>query len=120
MAPILLAGFALSVLIEHTVPPEVAQRLTAANPAIAVPVAAALGTPLYVSTTLFVPIAEGLRASGVGIGAIVALTIAGAGANLPEFVILSKLARLRVTGTFFVYVFAVAVVGGLLAQALIA
>ena len=118
MTPILLAGVALSVLIEAAVPPEVTQRLTAANPSFSVPVAAGLGTPLYVSTAVFVPIADALEAVGVGIGAIVALTIAGAGVNLPEFVILSKLARPRVIGAFFAYVFGVAVAGGFLTQAL--
>ncbi len=119
MAPILLVGIGLSVLIEAMVPPSVTERLTSASPALSVPIAAAVGTPLYVSTTVFVPIAESLGAAGVGIGAIVALTIAGAGANLPEFVILSKLARPQVIGTFVAYVFAVAVVGGLLTQSLI-
>ncbi len=119
IAPILIAGVALSLIIEALVPPDVAQRLTAASPAFAVPVAAALGTPLYVSTTLFVPIAEALGAAGVGIGAIVALTIAGAGANLPEFVMLSKLARPQVIGVFVTYVFTVAVAGGLLTQVLV-
>ena len=120
MAPILLVGIALSLVIEAAVPPEVAQRITAANPAAAVPLAAALGTPLYVSTTLFVPLADALQAAGVGIGAIVALTIAGAGANIPEFVILSRLARPQITGILVGYVFAVAVTGGLLAQAVLA
>ncbi|HZD24594.1 MAG TPA: hypothetical protein VE569_14510 [Acidimicrobiia bacterium] len=40
----------------------------------------------------------------------------GAGANIPEFVILSRLARTRVLMVFVGYVFAVAVVGGFLAQ----
>ncbi|MEM9563718.1 MAG: permease [Actinomycetota bacterium] len=119
MAPILLIGIGLSVLIEAMVPPSVTERLTSASPALSVPIAAAVGTPLYVSTTVFVPIAESLGAAGVGIGAIVALTIAGAGANLPEFVILSKLARPHVIGTFVGYVFVVAVIGGLLTQTLI-
>jgi hypothetical protein len=48
----------------------------------------------------------------------VALTIAGAGANLPEFVILAKLAHRRILTAFIAYVFAVAVVGGLLTQAI--
>ena len=120
MAPILLVGIALSLIIEAAVPPEMAQRVTAANPSAAVPVAAALGTPLYVSTTLFVPLADALQAAGVGIGAIVALTIAGAGANIPEFVILSRLAKPQITGVLAGYVFAVAVAGGLLAQAILA
>lgn len=119
MAPILVAGVALSLVIESAVPPDVTERLTSASPRFSIPIAAALGTPLYVSTTVFVPIAEALQNAGVGIGAIVALTIAGAGANLPEFVILSKLARPRIIGVLFTYVFFVAVVGGFLTQALI-
>ncbi len=119
MAPILLAGVGLSILIESAVPPDLTERLTSASPAFAVPIAAALGTPLYVSTTVFVPIADALQTAGVGIGAIVALTIAGAGANLPEFVILSKLARPRIIGTLFVYVFGVAIVGGFITQAVV-
>lgn len=119
MAPILVAGVVLSLVIESAVPPDVTERLTSASPRFSIPIAAALGTPLYVSTTVFVPIAEALQNAGVGIGAIVALTIAGAGANLPEFVILSKLARPRIIGVLFVYVFFVAVVGGFLTQTLI-
>jgi uncharacterized membrane protein YraQ (UPF0718 family) len=119
MTPILLAGVAISLVIEAAIPPEITQRLTSASPTFSVPIAAALGTPLYVSTALFVPIADALQSAGVGIGAIVALTIAGAGANLPEFVILSKLAQRQVIGGFFLYVFGVAVVGGALTQVLL-
>lgn len=120
MAPLLLVGIALSLAIETLVPAEVMAQLTGAQPSLAIPIAAALGTPLYVSTSVFVPIADSLRGSGVGVGAIVALTIAGAAANLPEFVILSKMAMPRVIAIFFVYVFGVAVVGGVLAEAIIA
>ena len=62
------------------------------------------------------PIADSLRSVGVSSGPIVALTIAGAGANLPEFVILGRVATSRLLATFVVYVCGVAVVGGLLAQ----
>ena len=43
-----------------------------------------LGTPLYFSTELFVPIAHSLEGAALGVGAIVALTICGDGADLPE------------------------------------
>ena len=116
MGPLLLLGVAIGLGLESLVSPEVAARLTGDNSTVGIPVAAALGTPLYFNTELFVPIADSLKTAGVGIGAIVSLTIAGAGANLPEFVILSRLARKRLIAGFFVYVFGVAVVGGLLAQ----
>ena len=119
MAPLLSVGIALSLVIEAAVPADVMARLTGAEPRFSIPIAAALGTPLYVSTGVFVPIADSLRGAGVGVGAIVALTIAGAGANVPEFVILSKLAKPKLIGAFFTYVFGVAIVGGLLAQAVV-
>ena len=119
LGPILLLGVAVGVAIELFVPAEFVASVAGGDNPFAIPLAAALGTPLYINTELFVPIADSLAAVGVGIGAIVALTIAGAGANVPEFVILSKLARLRVLLVFVGYVFGVAIVGGVLAQAVI-
>lgn len=116
LGPILLLGVGIGVAIELLVPPEVVASVAGQDDVFAIPVAAGLGTPLYFSTELFVPIADSLAAVGVGVGAIVALTIAGAGANIPEFVILSKLARSRVLIVFIGYVFSVAMIGGLLAQ----
>ena len=117
LGPILLVGVGIGLAIELLVPPEVVASVAGKDNVLAIPVAAGLGTPLYFNTELFVPIADSLAAVGVGVGAIVALTIAGAGANIPEFVILSKLARSRVLVVFVGYVFSVAMIGGLLAQA---
>ncbi len=113
---LLLAGIAVGLLIETAISPEAVATLTGSNASWSIPLAAALGTPLYVQTSLFVPVAGALTNAGVGIGAIVALTIAGAGANVPEFIILTKLATRRLIATFFGYVFCVALVGGLTAQ----
>lgn len=109
-------GVAVGLAIETFVQPETAAAVTGSNSTLSIPFAAALGTPLYFHTELFVPIADSLKSAGVGIGTIVALTIAGAGANVPEFVILTRLARQRLIVILFVYVFAVAVTGGTLAQ----
>lgn len=120
VAVLLLVGVAVGLLIEAIVTPDDVARVTGGNGGFAIPVAAALGTPLYFSTSLFVPIADSLSTAGVGIGAIVALTISGAGANIPEFIILNKLAEKRLIGIFFVYVFGVALTGGLVAEAVLA
>lgn len=114
--PLLVVGVAIGVAIEAVVSPDAAARLTTGSPWIAIPAASAMGTPLYFSTELFVPIANSLHNAGVGVGAIVALTISGAGANLPEFIVLSKMARPAAIAIFFGYVFAVAMTGGLLAH----
>ncbi len=119
LGPILLLGVGVGVAIQLFVPADFVASVAGNDTPMAIPVAAGLGTPLYFNTELFVPIADSLASVGVGIGAIVALTIAGAGANLPEFVILSRLARGRVLTVFVVYVFMVAIAGGLLAQAIV-
>ncbi|MEM7323817.1 MAG: permease [Actinomycetota bacterium] len=116
---LLLAGVGVGLLIEAVVSPEAIATITGSNAAWSIPLAAMLGTPLYVQTSLFVPVADALAGAGVGIGAIVALTVSGAGANVPEFIILTKLAARRLIATFFGYVFCVALVGGLIAQALL-
>ncbi len=116
--PLLLVGVAIGLAIEAFVSPDTAARVTGEHSTFAIPIAAAIGTPLYFSTELFVPIADSLHSAGVGTGAIVALTIAGAGANIPEFVILARLAQRRLIAIFFGYVFAVATLGGHLAQAI--
>lgn len=115
LGPVLLVGVAIGLAIEALVPPEAVARLTGNNGPASIPLAAALGTPLYFSTELFVPIADALAGVGVGVGAIVALTIAGSGANLPEFVILGRIAHHRILAVFVAYVFAIAIIGGWLA-----
>ncbi len=119
VAVLLIVGVAVGLLIEASVSPETVASITGDNGIWSIPVAAALGTPLYFQTSLFVPIANALTNAGVGIGAIVALTISGAGANVPEFIILTKLATRRLIAIFFAYVFAVALTGGLIAQVLL-
>jgi len=118
MGPLLLLGVSIGLAIEALVPAGAAADITGRFGSLAIPVAAALGTPLYFNTELFIPIADSLETAGVGIGAIVALTIAGAGANVPEFILLSRLASRWVITVFMGYVFTVAVVGGVLAQLL--
>jgi uncharacterized membrane protein YraQ (UPF0718 family) len=117
MSPVLLIGVGLGVVIELVAPTDLVASIAGDGNGLAIPIAAGLGTPLYVNTGLFVPLADSLAAVGVGVGAIVALTIAGAGANIPEFVLLGKVARAPALLTLVGYVFTVAVVGGVLAQA---
>lgn len=120
MLPLLVVGVGIGLAITVFLPTETAARIPVLAGDGAIPAAAAVGTLFYVNTEIFVPIADALRSAAIGIGAIVALTIAGAGFNIPEFVILSKLAGRGVLATFGLYVFAVAMLGGLIAQLLAA
>ncbi|MYI36689.1 MAG: hypothetical protein F4118_11530 [Acidimicrobiaceae bacterium] len=114
MAWLIAAGVGLGLAIGLLVPTDALASIAGADNPLAVPAAAAAGVPLYFGTELFIPIGDALHAKGVGIGSIVALVIAGAGANIPEFALLTKIARGRVVAAFFAYVFVVATVAGLL------
>ncbi len=120
MLPLLVVGVGIGLAITALVPAETAARAPVLAGDAAIPAAAAVGILFYVNTEVFIPIADALGSAGIGIGAIVALTIAGAGFNVPEFVILSRLAGKGILATFGAYIFAVAVGGGLVAQALVA
>ena len=120
MLPLLVVGVGIGMGITAFLPAETVARVPGLSGAGAIPAAAAVGTFFYVNTELFVPIADALSSAGIGIGAIVALTIAGAGANVPEFVILARLTSRRVLAVFGGYVFVVAMTGGALVQFLIA
>lgn len=116
MGPLLFVGVALGISITLFLSPETVSTVTKSSGSFAIPIAAGIGTPLYTSTAVLVPIANSLNSVGVSLGAIVAFTIAGAGANVPEFILLTRFFRARLISIFFLYVFSVAVVGGLIAQ----
>ena len=120
MLPLLVVGVGLGLAITALLPPETAARIPILAGEAAIPVAAAVGTLFYVNTEIFIPIADALQTAGIGIGAIVALTIAGAGFNIPEFVILGKLAGKGILAAFGIYIFAVAMLGGVLSQVVVA
>lgn len=114
MAWLIAAGVGAGLAIGLLVPTDALAAIAGADNPLAVPAAAAAGIPLYIGTELFVPIGDALHAKGAGTGSIVALVIAGAGANLPEFALLTKVARGRVVGAFFAYVLVVAMAAGML------
>ena len=120
MLPLLALGILIGLAIAAFLPAETVARVPVLSGDAAIPAAAAVGTFFYINTELFVPIADGLRAAGIGIGAVVALTIAGAGANVPEFVMLSRLTSRKVLAVFGGYVFVVAMAAGLLVELLVA
>jgi uncharacterized membrane protein YraQ (UPF0718 family) len=83
------------------------------NP-VAIPVAAVIGVPLYVRVSTMIPIFIPLMAKGMSIGAVVALTIGGAGASLPEVIMLKRIFSWPLLGAFLVAVFTIAVTAGLI------
>jgi uncharacterized membrane protein YraQ (UPF0718 family) len=103
----LLLAFALEALILAYVPQEaITGTLGGQNP-LAVPLAALVGLPLYMTEVAALPIVSGLLQSGMSPGAALAFLIAGPATTVPAMVAVWSLVRPRV---FALYV-GVAVVG---------
>jgi uncharacterized protein len=111
--PMVLA-VAVAAAIIGWVPEQLLARLAGPENPLAVPVAAVLGAPFYVSTEAFLPVASALHTGGMGLGATFALVISAAGMNLPELALLSRFLQPRLLATYAGAIVGVAVSAGFL------
>jgi uncharacterized membrane protein YraQ (UPF0718 family) len=112
--PYVAIGVAIGALCHGFVPDELVYRFAGPDNPLAVPVAAVIGVPLYVRASTMVPIGISLMAKGMSLGAVMALIIGGAGASIPEMVMLKRLFKYPVLIAFLVTVFGMAISAGLL------
>jgi uncharacterized protein len=110
--PYLLLGTAAGAAIYGLVPTSWVLVLAGPGQPFAIPLAAALGVPLYVNAETFFPISAALIEKGVGIGALMALVITSMGVSIPEVALLGSLFRWRLVAALVASVFAVAVGSG--------
>jgi uncharacterized membrane protein YraQ (UPF0718 family) len=110
--PYLLLGTAAGAAIYGLVPTSWVVALAGPGQPYAIPLAAALGVPMYVNAETFFPISAALLERGVGIGAVMALVITSMGVSVPEVALLGSLFRWRLLAALVVSVFAVAVGSG--------
>lgn len=91
MLPYMLIGVAVGAALHGFVPVALFSQLAALNSFIMIPLAALIGLFLYVRASTMIPIATSLLAKGLSMGSVMSLTIAGAGASLPEMIMLKKI-----------------------------
>ncbi|WP_168711499.1 permease [Streptomyces sp. RKND-216] len=108
----LIVSVAIAAAVIGLIPQELITRLTGSGNPLAVPVAAILGAPFYVSTEAFLPIAAALHDSGMSLGAVFALVISAAGVNIPELGLLSKVMAPRLLAACTLAIIGVAVAAG--------
>jgi len=109
LMPYLLLGAGIGAFIHGFVPTEVITRIAGPSNPLAVPVAAIIGVPIYIRAETMIPI---------GLGAVLALIIGGAGASIPELTLLSSIFKKRLLTAFMITVFSIAVIAGYLANLL--
>jgi uncharacterized membrane protein YraQ (UPF0718 family) len=98
--PWVVAGIAVGAFIHGFVPEELVVRIGGEDNPLAVPALVALGVPLYSNAAGTIPIVEALIGKGLPLGSALAFMMAVTALSLPEMVILRKVMKPRLLGTF--------------------
>ena len=109
----LVVGVGIGAVIKGFIPQDLIVSVAGPQNPLAVPVAAVIGIPLYIRATTAIPIGLALVQKGMGVGAVIALIIGGAGMAIPEMSLLASIFRPRLVGALVGVVFLTAVTAGL-------
>jgi uncharacterized membrane protein YraQ (UPF0718 family) len=99
--PYVLVGVGLGAFIHGYVPQDFLAKWAGRDNPFAVPIAVALGVPLYSNAAGVIPIVSALTQKGMAIGTVLAFMMAVTALSLPEAVILSNVLKRRLLITFF-------------------
>jgi uncharacterized membrane protein YraQ (UPF0718 family) len=115
----LLLGAGIGAFIYGFFPQDIVVKLAGPGNPWSIPIAAAIGVPMYIRAETVIPIAAALVGKGMGVGTVLALVIGGAGASIPELIILSSMFKKKLIIAFALNVFVIAIVAGYLVDLLI-
>ncbi len=96
-----LVGVGVGAVIHNYVPEAIIHSALDATGFFSVPIAVALGVPMYGSCAAIVPVAVVLFNKGVPLGTALAFMMAMAGLSLPEAIMLRRVMKLKLIGIFF-------------------
>jgi len=109
----LVIGVAIGAAIKGFMPQEFIVRVAGPQNPLAIPAAALIGIPLYIRATTAIPIGLALVQKGMGVDAVIALIIGGAGMAIPEMSLLAGIFKPRLVGALVGVIFITAVTAGL-------
>lgn len=119
MLPYLFIGVFIGAFIYGFVPETFITKYASGGGIISVFIASIIGIPMYIRPETMLPIAEALASKGISLGTVVALIIGGAGASIPEVVLLSKLFKKKFVISFVIAILVVAISTGLIVNIVI-
>ena len=114
----LMIGAGIGAFIYGFFPQDLVVRVAGPGNPWSIPIAAALGIPMYIRAETVIPIGTALIEKGMGVGTVLALVIGGAGASIPEIIILGSIFNRRLIVAFCLTVFVTAVAAGYLVDLL--
>jgi len=115
----LLLGAGIGAFIYGFFPQDIVVRVAGPGNPWSIPIAALIGVPMYIRAETVIPISAALVGKGMGVGTVLALVVGGAGASIPEMIILASMFKKKLIFAFALNVFVVAVVAGYLVEILI-
>ncbi|RQM87355.1 permease [Staphylococcus xylosus] len=119
MLPYLFIGVFIGAFIYGFVPETFITKYASGDGILSVFIASIIGIPMYIRPETMLPIAEALVSKGMSLGTVVALIIGGAGASIPEVVLLSKLFKKKFVISFIIAILVVAIATGLIVNLII-
>lgn len=98
--PYILIGVGIGAAIHNWVPAATISALLGQDKWWAVPVATAVGIPMYADIFGTLPIAEALVGKGVGLGTVLAFMMAVTALSLPSLIMLKRVVKIPLLVTF--------------------
>jgi uncharacterized membrane protein YraQ (UPF0718 family) len=114
----LLIGVGIGALIYGYLPQEFVLKFAGPDNLFAIPIAAAIGIPLYIRAETAIPIGVALMQKGMSEGAVIALIIGGAGMAIPEMSMLASIFKKKLVAAIVTVIFLTAVIGGYIFNAI--
>lgn len=112
-SPYLLLGVTIGALIHGAVPQTLLHTVVGPENPLAVPIAAVLGAPVYISISGMLPIAAALADQGIEIGTVLAFVIGGAGISIPNLILLNALFKWKLLALYALTVLSIGVSVGI-------
>ena len=91
--PYLLVGIGLGAVIHGWAPEDLFTRYAGAGSAFGVPVAVAIGVPLYSNAAGIMPLVQALYDKGLPMGTLLAFMMSVVALSLPELILLRRVLR---------------------------
>ena len=108
--PYILAGIAVGAAIHGWVPEDFMAAIMGKDAWWSVPLAVAIGVPMYTNAAGVIPVVQALLAKGAAVGTVLAFMMSVIALSLPEMIILRKVLK-----PCLIVIFVVVVVVGILA-----
>ncbi len=102
VAPYIFIGIAIGALIHGAAPVGFLSQIAGKDNPLAVPIAVAVGVPLYSNAAGMVPIVEALTSKGMAFGTALAFMMSVTALSLPEMIMLRRVLKPRLLAAFII------------------